>query len=74
MQALADLLRQPVSHVAFFGLFLLLLSWPCLSVVGAWHAGLALLVFLFVNWGLIIVLLLLIGRSLGDVDDDGRAE
>lgn len=75
MSALVESLRKPITHVALFGLFALLLSWPSLSVVGAWHDGFSLLVFLFVNWGFIVVLLLLIGRSVhDDVDEEERPE
>ena len=70
MRSLSQFLRQPALHVAIFCFYVLLLSWPCLSAVGAWHGGISLFVFLFVNWVLIIVLLWAITRSLKDDHED----
>jgi len=63
MIKLRDLLRLPEFHIFLFCLCLILFSWPILAISGG--EGLkGMFIYLYTAWGIVIVLLFLIGRSL----------
>ena len=72
MRRLNQLLRQPAFHFFLFGLTLVLITWPFLAVAGETGLG-NLGSYLFLLWGALVLLLFLIGRSLGE-DSADRAD
>jgi putative effector of murein hydrolase len=56
--------KRPGFHILLFCLFLTLFNWPILTIAERHHDQ-GLFNYLFFAWGLLVLLLLLIGLSLG---------
>lgn len=73
MGKFSNLLRQPAFHGFLFGFFLLLLGWPLLTILGGLQ-GMTVFLYLFLVWGLIILMGALICASLRGSDTAGSSE
>ncbi|MEW6349451.1 MAG: hypothetical protein AB1646_10355 [Thermodesulfobacteriota bacterium] len=65
MERLRNLLRQREFHVLLFCLAIVLVSWPLVSFSDLDRLK-AMFAYLFLVWGLIIMLLLAVSRGLND--------
>jgi hypothetical protein len=67
MNRLKKFLRQPEAHLFLFLIAALLLGWPFLTIFSQeYNQGI--FVYLFSIWGIFIVVLILINRSLKNED------
>ena len=73
MQRLQRLQRKPELRVMMCGLFLALLSWPILSIADRTSVT-SLFIYLFVVWGLLIVVMGWISAGLGDDESEAPVE
>ena len=62
MNRLAKLFQNPTLHVFLFFLFLVLLSWPLLTIADLTTPPHAMSLHLFVLWSAMIIILFAIGR------------
>ena len=72
MKKLRSILRLPGFHVLLFSLCLVLFGWPLLTIAEKEH-GEAIFSYLFLVWGITIVLLFLVARSLS-MRDSGETK
>jgi hypothetical protein len=72
MQRLKALLCQQEFHVLFFCLAFVLFSWPVVSFSDIARLR-TMFIYLFVVWGLIVLLLFLVSRSI-ETHDESRED
>lgn len=73
MIKIRNVLKLPAFHLLLFCLFLVLLGWPILTIPDSAHNE-ALFIYLFLVWGAVIFMALLVNGSLKDQEPVKRAE
>jgi hypothetical protein len=73
MERLRSLLRQREFHVLLFFLSAILVSWPFVTFSDVERLK-VMFKYLFLTWGVIILLLFLVSRSLVDSSDSEETE
>ncbi|RLB85429.1 MAG: hypothetical protein DRH24_02085 [Deltaproteobacteria bacterium] len=63
MESIRNLLRKTAFHSFLFGIALGLFSWPILALTVE-NSGITTFIYLFLLWGIIILLLFMMARSL----------